>query len=322
MFKLLLIFFLLFRTDFAFAAVVQKKILETFTAGETVTLECLISPDHGNYYSWFKQSLGEAPTCILSLYAETPIPTFYGDFKNETRFTVLKKGNYFALTIKKAKPSDTGIYYCGARDYDLTTFSSGLFLNYKGVYTRQLHIRQFLSAKDSGTLLNEHKFNPGDFVNFHCSVLTEKKAGNHSVYWFRHESGDTHPGIIYKHGNINDRCEKSSEKDSHVRSCVYNLLKKNLSLTDAGTYYCAVATCGEILFGNGSRLEVGEPVSESTWTDFKNQDSLNPNYTTLQFPKDNTSGESSEIEQRITRKDTIYSSLKCQMSMSDIAEES
>ncbi|XP_073692796.1 novel immune-type receptor 12 [Garra rufa] len=268
MLKLLLIFCLPFRTDFiASAAVVQKNILEAFTAGETVTLECWISQDHGNYYSWFKQSLGEAPTCILSLYAETSTPTFYGDFKNDKRFTVLKKGNHFALTIDDAKPSDTGIYYCGARDYDLTTFSSGLFLNYKGVNRRQHHIKQFLSTMDSGALVNQHEFNPGDSVNLHCSVLTEKCVGNQSVYWFRHESGDTHPGIIYKHGNINDQCEKSSEKDSHVQSCVYNLPKKNLSLTDAGTYYCAVATCGEILFGNGSRLEIG--VSESAWTDLK-----------------------------------------------------
>lgn len=110
---------------------------------------------------------------------------------------------------------------------------------------------------DSGTWVNEHGFNPGDSVNLHCSVLTDKYVGNHSIYWFRHETGDTHPGIIYKHGNINDQCEKNSEKDSHVQSCIYNLPKKNLSLTDAGTYYCAVATCGEILFGNGSRLEIG-----------------------------------------------------------------
>lgn len=110
---------------------------------------------------------------------------------------------------------------------------------------------------DSGTQVKEHEFNPGDSVNLQCSVLTEKSVGNHSIYWFRHESGDTHPGIIYKHGNINYQWEKSSEKDSQVQSCIYNLPKKNLSLTDAGTYYCAVVTCGEILFGNGSRLEIG-----------------------------------------------------------------
>uniref|UniRef100_A0A672QWI6 Novel immune-type receptor 12 n=1 Tax=Sinocyclocheilus grahami TaxID=75366 RepID=A0A672QWI6_SINGR len=198
--------------------------------------KCLISQHHENVYSWFKQSLGEAPTCILSLYAETSTPTFYGDFKNDKKLSVLKRGNIFALTIKDAKPSDTGIYYCGARDYDLITFSCGLKEKCKSSYD---------------------PFNPGDSVNLHCSVLTKKCVGNHSVYWFKHESGDTHPGIIYKHGNMNDQCEKTSEKDSHVQSFIYNLPKKNLGLSDAGTYYCAVVTCGEILFGNGSRLEIG-----------------------------------------------------------------
>lgn len=114
------------------AAVVQKKVLETFAAGETITLECLISEDHENYVSWFKQSLGEAPTCILSLYADASTPTFYGDFKNDTRLTAVKKNNHFTLIIKDLKPSDTGIYYCGARDYDHITFGNGMFLNYKG----------------------------------------------------------------------------------------------------------------------------------------------------------------------------------------------
>ncbi len=111
----------------ASAAVVQKKVLETFTAGETITLDCLISQDYENYLSWFKQSLGEAPTCILSLYADSLTPTFYGDFKNDKRFTVLKQGIFFSLTINDAKPSDSGIYYCGARDYDLITLVVGCF---------------------------------------------------------------------------------------------------------------------------------------------------------------------------------------------------
>lgn len=97
-----------------------------------MTLECLISLKHENYFSWFKQTLGEAPACIVSVYAEASTPIFYGEFKNNHRISVQKEKNTFVLIIKEAKPSDTGIYYCGARDYDLITFSNGLFLNYKG----------------------------------------------------------------------------------------------------------------------------------------------------------------------------------------------
>ncbi|KAJ8337711.1 hypothetical protein SKAU_G00366770 [Synaphobranchus kaupii] len=68
---------------------------------------------------------------------------------------------------------------------------------------------------------------PGDSVTLQCTVHTETCAGEH---W---GSGAVSP----------------------TQSCVYNFPKRNLSLSDAGTYYCAVATCGEILFGNGTKLD-------------------------------------------------------------------
>uniref|UniRef100_A0A674EDB5 Ig-like domain-containing protein n=1 Tax=Salmo trutta TaxID=8032 RepID=A0A674EDB5_SALTR len=97
---------------------------------------------------------------------------------------------------------------------------------------------------------------PGDSVTLNCTIRTETCAGEHSVYWFRHGSGESHPGIIYTHGDRSDWCEKSPEACPPTQSCVYNLPKRNLSLSDAGTDYCAVASCGEILFGNGTKLYI------------------------------------------------------------------
>ncbi|KAK5618770.1 hypothetical protein CRENBAI_012185 [Crenichthys baileyi] len=34
---------------------------------------------------------------------------------------------------------------------------------------------------------------------------------------------------------------------------------QNVSAYDAGTYYCAVASCGVVLFGNGTKLDIEEP---------------------------------------------------------------
>jgi len=99
---------------------------------------------------------------------------------------------------------------------------------------------------------------PGDPVTLQCSVLfkSEKKtcSADHSVHWFRAGSDESHPGFIYAHGNSGDGCERLPETNS-TQKCVYNL-SRSVSSSDAGTYYCAVAACGEIIFGNGAKLDI------------------------------------------------------------------
>ncbi|XP_071187493.1 uncharacterized protein [Salvelinus alpinus] len=141
--------------------------------------------------------------------------------------------------------SDVGIYYCSERDYDTTTFGNGIFLIHEDIRTQHV-VQQAVSET----------VQPGDSVTLNCTIHTETCAGEHSVYWFRHGSGESHPGIIYHHGDWSDQCEKSPEAGSPTQSCVYNLPKRNLSPSDAGTYYCAVASCGEILFGDETKLDV------------------------------------------------------------------
>ena len=97
---------------------------------------------------------------------------------------------------------------------------------------------------------------PGDSVTLNCTIHIETSAGEHSVFWFRHGSGESHPGVIYTPGNRRDECEKSPETPSPTQSCVYSLSKNNLSPPDAVSYYCAVAICGEILFGKGTELDL------------------------------------------------------------------
>ncbi|XP_035392586.1 uncharacterized protein LOC113568390 [Electrophorus electricus] len=261
----MLTFMLSLRADIATGiSVIQSETLKKYVPGGTITLKCIISKYHENYFSWFRQSLGEAPTCIITLYAGS-LPVFHGDFTHDRRYKVNKSETQFTLTISDLKQADTGIYYCAVRDYDLVVFSNGVFLKYEGPNSKHHHyISGFvlLDQTDNNLKLKE-TVHPGDSVTLQCTVLTESCAGEHSVYWFRHGSGESHPGIIYTHGDSSDQCKKSSEVGSPTQTCVFNLPKSNLSLSDAGIYYCAVAMCGEILFGNGSKLEFADPSQKS-----------------------------------------------------------
>ncbi|XP_044219174.1 uncharacterized protein LOC122990118 [Thunnus albacares] len=93
----------------------------------------------------------------------------------------------------------------------------------------------------------------GKSVTLQCSLLSKNKEntdqcpGEHSVYWFRAGLGESHPSIIYTQNRSDEREKKS---------CVYSLSKTIQDTSDTGTYYCAVVTCGEILFGEGAKVEI------------------------------------------------------------------
>uniref|UniRef100_A0A672QXE5 Uncharacterized LOC107603130 n=1 Tax=Sinocyclocheilus grahami TaxID=75366 RepID=A0A672QXE5_SINGR len=142
------------------------------------------------------------------------------------------------LQTTTTKPSDSATYYCVVSSYYTIGMGAGTRLLVKGI-----HIILQQSSID--------KLHPGDSVSLQCSIFTESCAGEHSVYWFRQSLGESQ-GVLYTKGERNGQCENSTE--SQTQSCVYNLFKSNISHSDAGIYYCAVAACGEILFGKGTEL--------------------------------------------------------------------
>ena len=84
-----------------------------------------------------------------------------------------------------------------------------------------------------------------------CSVHTGRCAAEHiSVTWLKN-SHHSAPQMIYYSGNKSCRRTESGET-----SCVYELLLRNLSSDDAGTFYCVLTSCGQTLFGNGTRIIV------------------------------------------------------------------
>ncbi|XP_048884924.1 uncharacterized protein LOC125750744 [Brienomyrus brachyistius] len=220
----------------------QPDPLLTSQVGDTVTLRCFYPKNIPSYMSWYKQSGGWKPRLISTVYIFGGDVVFYDEFKNDPRFRVQNEEEINHLIISNTQDSDSAMYYCGATSLHIVHFGNGTLL----VTGTGRKSRTVVQQPVSDTV------QPGDSVSLQCTIETGSCAGEHSVYWFRHGSGESLPGVIYTHGNRSDECEKNPEAGSPTRSCVYSLPKGNLSLSDAGTYYCAVAMCGEMLFGNGT----------------------------------------------------------------------
>uniref|UniRef100_UPI0037E8DB61 uncharacterized protein n=1 Tax=Semicossyphus pulcher TaxID=241346 RepID=UPI0037E8DB61 len=171
--------------------------------------------------------------------------TFNFDYKevNEpTRITAKQEPGTFVLIISQTQLSDSGLYFCVKQTQVNMTLLKGTFLTVKGGAPDITAVIQDVSSDP---------VRPGDSVTLQCSLLSDSDyktcPGKHSVFWFRSGSDESHPSVIYTLGNRTDECENSPEARS-PQKCVYSF-SKTVSSSDAGTYYCAVATCGEILFG-------------------------------------------------------------------------
>uniref|UniRef100_W5MPN9 Ig-like domain-containing protein n=1 Tax=Lepisosteus oculatus TaxID=7918 RepID=W5MPN9_LEPOC len=225
----------------------QPHLSMTAQLGVIVTLECYIPSGKVLHLVWYKQSIGGTPIHIAPAYSNSGEATMYEEFKNNLHFKVEKSDSSFNLTISSLEPYDVARYYCGAFYYSYMSFGNGTLLIIKGSETRNRSILQHPVSVPG---------NLGDDVTLKCTIQTVTCAGEHSVYWFRYGSEESLPGIIYRPENRRDQCEKRSWAGLPTNSCVYNLQIRNLSHSNAGINYCAVAACGIILFGNGTFLEI------------------------------------------------------------------
>ncbi|KAM9335613.1 uncharacterized protein ABDE67_020612 [Symphorus nematophorus] len=122
---------------------------------------------------------------------------------------------------------DAGTYFCGVMNLYDVQFGQGTFL--------------MIKAKVS------------DSVTLSCSVHTDHCAAElTSVMWLKN-SHHSAPQMIYSSGNHNNICQKTQSGET---TCVFDLLMRNLSSDDAGTYYCVVTSCGHTLSGNGTRVNI------------------------------------------------------------------
>ncbi|XP_051810419.1 uncharacterized protein LOC127535762 [Acanthochromis polyacanthus] len=220
----------------------------TVQLGESTILTCdLHESDTSRLeFHWFMQSVGDNLK-LTATHRKFTTPQYAPEFSN-SRWKVNSDDNFSNLTILRTIQEDEGIYHCAFITlYGTTSEWIGTYLIIKGDSQKTSDYTVVQSTAS-------HSVHPGESQTLQCSVFSDsdKKtcSGDLSVFWFRPGSDKSHPDIIYTDGNRPDECEKRSDTQ---KSCVYRS-SKTFNSSDAGTYYCAVTTCGQILFGNGTTL--------------------------------------------------------------------
>ncbi|KAK2862708.1 hypothetical protein Q5P01_002241 [Channa striata] len=215
----------------------QSLKFKSAKVGGNVTLPCLCDSPAVMFY-WYKQTLGHRPMLVSTFYKHSSIGTFYSEFENNSRFSLEIEKHKNDLKIINLQIEDSATYHCVKSNlYDLE-FCEGTTVSVEG---SGLNIPALVHQSVSETI------QPGYSVILTCTVHTGTCDGEHSVYWFK-DSEESHPGIIYTHGGSSTQCKDKSDTQTHT--CVYNL-----PVDHAGTYYCAVGSCGHILFGNGTNVD-------------------------------------------------------------------
>ncbi|XP_034036842.1 uncharacterized protein LOC117519689 [Thalassophryne amazonica] len=212
--------------------------------GHDFTLTCSLSQKPQLFYL-YKLKFGYMVQTVATAAYETI--SLQGQFNN-SRFKFIKDNACYHLTIRNVNTEDDAAYFCHAGSaYDLD-FINGTLL----VVNDDTNEHNSVYVKQSPEV---ESVRPGETMTLQCSSLSKnkEKAGRCSdeprVHWFKAASGESNPGLIYSYGNMRAQCGQMS--------CVYNLSKTMQDSSDTGMYYCAVVTCGEILFGQGTKVQTG-----------------------------------------------------------------
>ncbi|XP_024118101.2 uncharacterized protein LOC112139515 [Oryzias melastigma] len=217
---------------------------KSFLVGEEVTLKCFHQGALADFLFWYKQPLGQKPQLMSEFFYYKKNGSFVDPFKNDPRFELETDKDRNHLKISNLEMSDSATYYCISSYTHTLKFLEGYSVHVKNSSS------YIQTSVDQWSSENIHA---GDSVTLNCTVHTGSCDGEHRVYWFK-DSEDSHPGLIYIHGGRKDQCERNKNTQAH--SCVYELPMKNLTESHSGIYYCAVASCGHILFGNGTKLDL------------------------------------------------------------------
>lgn len=222
------------------SSISQDSGIMTAEVGQNVTLRCSCDNSAVTFLSWYQQSLGGKPKIISTRMKGSAVADI--DHVYKERFNVFTQGqdSHNHLTINNLRASDSATYYCGILEFNAIEFGEGVFLHVKNSMSN-------IQAAVHQPALLPHQL--GDSVNLSCTVYAEKCAGEQKLFWFRQNA--SLPAIMYP---SEKDCSSLTNEKSHVENCTLTLT--SVRSHDAGTYYCALASCGEVVFGSGTTLEI------------------------------------------------------------------
>ncbi|XP_068181288.1 uncharacterized protein [Antennarius striatus] len=211
--------------------------------GDSFTLKCPIVKEGHTLFYWYKLKLGYmVETVAVGTHSGV---SRQGRFNN-ARFTLTKQNTHYFLRVTNVSKEDEATYLCQSGPTYALNFTGGTILAVKDSKNKKTSIIVQQIPETASVQV-------GDSIRFQCSLVFKNKdirvqcPGERSVHWFRAGSGESHPSVIYTH--------RHSVDEEENKSCVYSLSKSIKDTSDSGTYFCAVVTCGEILFGNGTKVD-------------------------------------------------------------------
>uniref|UniRef100_A0A3B5KVM4 Ig-like domain-containing protein n=1 Tax=Xiphophorus couchianus TaxID=32473 RepID=A0A3B5KVM4_9TELE len=224
----------------------------TVQLGEPVTLSCAFSERlQGTWLHWYKQSAGG--TLKFIVMQQKTIDPKYDPNAPASRMKATIDDKLGNLTIMETVLQDEGMYHCARMDWTESIWS-GTYFEKEATFSKNITRTYSNPVSDPAR--------PADSENLQCSVVSESEdkacSGELNVFWFRTGSEQSHPEIIYTNDKELHICENTLTSNAQ-KKCSYSF-SKNFNSSDtlySATYYCAVATCGEILFGNGTSLNKG-----------------------------------------------------------------
>uniref|UniRef100_A0A3Q0SCW5 Ig-like domain-containing protein n=1 Tax=Amphilophus citrinellus TaxID=61819 RepID=A0A3Q0SCW5_AMPCI len=204
----------------------QPESVQTVEIGDSATIKCYIKSIVMRRV-WYKVTTERKLQLVVTYNSHYNRIVFSEGF--DRRYSVKLDQTSSNLSISTTSWEDVGTYFCGV----LIIFASQINFS---------RIDSVIQQPESQSVRS------GESVTLTCSVHSDQCTAEYTrVAWLKN-SDHSAPEMIYSSENKNI-CKKT---DSGQITCVYNLQIR--SQDDAGAYYCAVSSCGEILFGNGTKI--------------------------------------------------------------------